>query len=334
MKGHCMREFKKNMGRFALCLAMLLLSWSCAAAQENLRPELSDPIDRAVQQLCVMSQRDEAFEGLNYNGGLMIYRGCQPVSLTNALVASMGVTDKQEASEMVIELTHLLVSQKNRKKGRIELERLDELLSQEARLQQAEAYPQLAKVIGGYEGEITLIADALDAQTVGDYFAQHPQDMLVGRLNVYPDWTAMLEIAQRLHEMGLDDAWVSLANVSAGRKNSGTPLGSGESGHYLTLMLHVGSFVQEGRIYVLDSLPRALEGEESGRAFVLRSPYPFTQKRGGFKKLFDAGRISETVIRLTPKDTQAWQSAPIEAREEMLEPLVLYGLGILMITVN
>ena len=322
------------MRKFAMGLVIMLLGWSCAAAQPGLRPELSDPVDLAVQRLCIMSQRDEAFEKIPYNGGLLIYRGCQPVSMTNAIIAAMGVTDKQEATDLVLELTHVLVSQRNRKEGRIELARLGELLSREARLEQAEEYPLLAKVIGGYESEITLIDDTLDAQMIGNYFAQHPQSMLVSRLSVHPDWTALLEIAQRLHEMGLDDALVSLANVSAGRKNSGTPLASGASGHYVTLMMHVGAFVEEGRIYVLDSLPRALEGEESGRAYVLRSPYPFTQKWGGFKNLFNAGRISETVIRLKPVDTPAWKSGGIAERDEMLEPLVLYGSGVLMISVN
>ena len=61
----------------AALMTLLFLSVP-ALAEEDLYPALEDGLDRAVQQLAVMSQRDEAFEHVAYNGGQLQLRGCLP----------------------------------------------------------------------------------------------------------------------------------------------------------------------------------------------------------------------------------------------------------------
>ncbi|MBQ7887006.1 MAG: hypothetical protein IJ313_08955 [Clostridia bacterium] len=329
-----MKKTKDILRRIAAAAALMIAVCSAAGAETVLTPQLTDPQDQAAQRLGVMSQRDGAFEGLRYNGGYLTARGCQPVSVTNALIAALGVEDRQAAIALVKEAAEVLVIERARGTGRMELSRMQTLLSRQDRMAQAQDYPQLAAAVGGYAGEITVLEGQLDATAACEYFMQRPSGMLVGRMTVHPDWTALLEIVQRLHEMGMDGATLCLASVSAGTEPSGTPFGSGKGGHYLTLMMHVDTFAQQGRMYVLDSLPRALAGEESGYTCALRSPYPFSKEKMGFAKAFDAGRISETVIRLTPADEAAWQSASVEQRAKMLAPLILYGPGVLMIAAN
>lgn len=317
-----------------LMIWLMILACGCAAAQTNLLPALSDAQDQAVQRLSVMSQRDSAFEGIRYNNGHLSARGCQPVCMGNAVIAALDVQDRQTAIELVKESAEVLVIARARGKARMEIPRIETLLSKADRLEEAEKYPRLAEVISAYRGGITVLGSQLDAQTVEAHFAQQPSGMLVGRMTVNPDWTALTEIMLRLHEMGMDDARVCLASVSVGKESSGTPLNLGESGHYVTVLLHPGTFAEQGRIYVLDSQPRALAGEESGYTCVLRSPYPFALKKTGFAEVFDAGRISETVIRLSLADEAAWQSASAQEKARMLNPLILYGPGVLMITAD
>lgn len=327
-----MRKTKAFIWLFPLLLA--LLGQSIGAAQTELRPEVSDPQDRMVQQLCVMSQRDKAFEGLLYNGGFLTARGCQPVCITNGVIAALDVQDRETAVNLVKEIAQVLVFEGARGTGRMELDRIETLFSREDRKAQAEDYPQLAEVIGDYEGEIMVLSDQPDAQVVSGYFGKRQTGVLVGRMTVSPSWEALVDMMQRLHEMGMDDVRICLASVGAGKASSDTPLGLGQNGHYLTLMLHVGTFVKQGRIYVLDSLPRALRGEESGYTRVLRRPYPFAEQRREFSRTFNAERISETVIRLAFANEAAWENASIREKARMLAPLILYGPGVLMISAN
>ena len=317
---------------FALFVCLLCV-FGHAAAQPHLMPALDDPQAQAVQRLNIMSQRDEAFEGIKYDEGKLTLRGCQPVSVTNGLIASLGIEDRETAVELVKEAAQVLIERPwLRGKVRMHRSRVETMLSVEDRALEAEEFPMLDKVIGGYEGEITVLDQYLDIETVIGHFADRQTKLLVGWMRTHPEWGDLLEIMQQLYDAGMKDAMVCLANVSVGRGGSGTPLGSGQSGHYVTALMYVDTFVEEGRVYILDSLPRALVGEESGGTNVLRQPYPFTEKRGGFIDQFDARRIRDTVIELKPVQERGWQNATIEEREKILNPLIFYGLGIMTVS--
>lgn len=321
------------MRRIFLCMILLTLTACCAIAQEAaLRPPLTDDVDRYVQRLCIMSQRDAAFEGIAYNNGYLSARGCQPVSIANALIAVLGVEDEEAGADIVKETAQLLVHPKYAGKTRVDLSRLALLLDVQARAQETQAYPQLARVIGAYPGEILISEETIDEAALREYIEETDGAfVLTGQMSVDPEWTTMLNVIASLDEMGMDDARVCLANVGAGRASTGTPLGLGDSGHYLTVLIHVGMFMAQGRVYVLDSLPRAIEGEASGYTEVLRSPYPFAERKNAFTDRFDAGRISETVIRLSLHDEAAWQEADVQKKAGMISPLILYGPGVVLI---
>lgn len=320
----------ENMKRLIVCLLCLLCAAAPAAAQE-LKPVLDQKHAQAAQRLSIMSQQDDAFEGVPYNGGFLRGRGCQPTSIANGVIAAFGIEDRQTAVELVKEATQVLVVPWQRGTGRMELGRIKNLFDAQERMEQAQEFPYLAALIESYDGEIAVTADRLSAEQAEAYFAGRKKGMLVGGMQVYPEWTDLLGIMQRLYEMGMKDAVVSLASVGVGAEESGLPLSCGKSGHYLSLMMYVGSFVEEGRMYVLDSLPRALVGEESGEEHVLRQHYPFTKKKSGFAQEFQARRIRDTVIELMPAQQQAWREAEQEQKDKMLRPLVLYGPGILTI---
>jgi len=201
------------------------------------------------------------------------------------------------------------------------------------RASQAEEYPALAKVIGGYDGKMLLPEQLEDLQIMEALMREMDGAfVLTSRMTVHPDWTAMVELVAQLEALGLTDARVCLSNVGVGSKDSDLPLSLGENGHYLTVMMHVGTFMREGRIYVLDSLPRALKGEESGLEHVLRQPYPFTQGWSEFANMFSATRIRDTVIRLRLNDGDAWMRADTQEKAKVFARLTLFGPGVLMIS--
>lgn len=316
-------------------LAMMLSVCNAAAQEDSLRPALSDPVDQQVQRLNIMSQRDEAFDGMAYNGGYILGRGCQPVSIANAVIAAFGIEDEQEAAGAVRETTRLLVLPNRQGTGKIELTRLPLLLDIQGRAEQAEEYPYLAKAIGAYAGKSAVIEEQMDAAMLQAFMQETDGEfVLTSRMTVYPDWTALLEMIDVLHRAGMEDALICLANVGVGTEESRTPLRLGDNGHYLTMLIHVGTFMQEGRMYVLDSLPRALKGEKWGYTVTLRRPYPFTEEKTQFSQTFVASRIRETVIRLTLKDKTPWLEADTAQKAKILSSLILYGPGVLMIAVN
>jgi len=316
-----------------IAIWFLLLLWPWAALSDGLYPKLDDPVDQAVQRLNIMSQRDEAFEGFEYNNGYLAGRGCQAVSLANAVIATFGVEDRETAADVVREAIGLLVLPGKQGSTRIELTRLPLLMDAQLRASQAEEYPALAKVIGGYDGKMLLPEQLEDLQIMEALMREMDGAfVLTSRMTVHPDWTAMVELVAQLEALGLTDARVCLSNVGVGSKDSDLPLSLGENGHYLTVMMHVGTFMREGRIYVLDSLPRALKGETYGYIEEIHKPYPFWSEYTAFRSVFDAARISPTVVRFSLADRAAWQAADEAEKSKMLAPMILFGPLVVMIS--
>ena len=319
----------------------LLLALVCLTPHGYAQDTASHPVDGRMQRLSVLSQRDEAIGELAYHTATVQRRGCMPVSIVNALIASFGVTDRETAIGLVQETLSLLVPRGSRGKAPVDLLGLSALLDPEMRAEEREAYPNLAKTVGAYPGDVRVTQAHLSAREVLEQLdgAQTPL-MLVSRMAVYPDWTEAVALLMALHGMGMDDATLCLACAGAGTEASGAPLRSGKSGHYLTVLFHVGTFAESGTVYVLDSLPRALAGEPYtpyGAADEMHTQYGFVQD-SAFNRNFTAARISPTVIRLslTQNALEALRAEPEETalarRARLMKPLILFGPCVMMLS--
>ena len=91
-----------------LFILLLVLFSLPAAAEETLFPALSDPVDRYMQSLAIMSQQDESIARLPYHQENLEKRGCAPLSIANPLIAAFGVTDLQAAAGLVEEITAVM----------------------------------------------------------------------------------------------------------------------------------------------------------------------------------------------------------------------------------
>jgi len=321
------------MKRIAAMALLFISAVFAALADDELYPALFDPLDCRVQSLAIMSQRDEVFEGIQYNGGKLTLRGCLPVSMANSMIASLGVTDREIAAGMVKETAKLLVFPRKRGTGRAEMKYFPSLLNVQERAEQAESFPHMGRTVGAYAGEVRVLEGTLDTQIIRENLeGMHAPCMLVGRMTVYPDWTEMVRMLLALDAAGMGDTTVCLAHAGAGTENSGAPLRSGEGGHYVAMLIHVKTFVEEGRMYLLDSLPRALKGETYGYIEEIHKPYPFWSEYTAFRSVFDAARISPTVVRFSLADRAAWQAADEAEKSKMLAPMILFGPLVVMIS--
>ena len=325
--------------RFILLMVLLVLT--CFAPHARAEDTILDPVDRMVQSLSIMSQQDEAIAGITYNGATVRQRGCKLISVVNGVIAAFGVTDRETAAGLVPEALDLLVPGGKRSKRSVDLLNMPGLVDPVLRAGQQEKYPYLAKTVGAYPGSVQMSKKQLDAQDVLEILSQAQTPfMFVGRMSVHPDWTDALQILTGLHEMGMDDATLTLACVGAGAKKHGTPLRSGDFGHYLSVMFHVGSFMEDGTVYVLDSLPRALAGEPYDTEGAPRTQYAFVTDSPvkAFNLNFCASRISPTVIKLslTPAALETLRAEPEETafarRMKLFAPLVLFGSGAMLIS--
>lgn len=317
----------------------LLLALVCLAPHGDAQE--ANPVDGRMQRLSVLSQRDEAIGELAYYTATIQRRGCMPVSIVNGLIASFGVTDRETAIGLVQETLALLVPRGSRGKAPVDLQNLAALLDPALRADGREAYPNLARTVGAYPGDVRVTQAHLSAREVLERLdgVQTPM-MFVSRMAVYPDWTEAVALLMALHGMGMDDATLCLACAGAGTEASGAPLRSGKSGHYLTVLFHVGTFAESGTVYVLDSLPRALAGEPYtpyGAADEMHTQYGFVQD-SAFNRNFTAARISPTVIRLslTQNALEALRAEPEETalarRARLMKPLILFGPCVMMLS--
>lgn len=321
------------MRRLLLLLFPMLLFALPSMAEDPLYPTLTDPVDQYMQSLSVMSQQDETIAMLRYDDGRVTEGGCRPVSIANSVIATFGVTEKETSVGIVEELIELMVNTRSHYKT-VNIDRLPRLLDPQQRAEEQEKYPYLAQSVGAYSGSVTATLDVLNAEEVLSAISglQRPA-IHASRLSVHPSWENVLRILFALHDMGLDDATVCLAQADAGRNTSGSPLASGKYGHYLTVFIHVGAFMESGAMYVLDSLPRAIEGEIASADSILRNSYhfPTVSYLSEFNSTFAASRISPTVIKLVPRDEYLTQLQAASGEDaialwkEYLESFMLFG---------
>lgn len=325
----------------------------CAAAlaEDPLCPTLTDPVDQRVQQLAIQSQQDARFDGVRYNNGDLSARGCEPFSIANGIIAAFGVTDSDTAAGIVLETTKLLASGHKPETAVIEMTALPAVLDPAQRLQEQGVCPALAASIGAFGGSVVSRVSTLSADKALALAADAGLPAVIcGRMYVNNGWEEVARLLIALHEQGLDEAMLCLTHAGAGVDSSRAPLRSGQYGHYLGVLIHVGAFMDRGAVYVLDSLPRALAGEPCGPEFVCHSRYAFLDDdpENSFNLRYTASRIRPTVIRLSltdgelqriaqlrnsPKDTpSAQREAEIDLRTRQLRPLMLYGSCVMLLS--
>ncbi len=234
-------------------------------------PTLGETGADRLSTLDIISQRDPRLMDEKYYYMGMYFRigGCKPASIINALVSLLG-TPETDVLHLVREIRKGLTYEET---ASIELFRLENCLKN-PRTSATELRKMLQQVTS-----IEFLDAAKDDLTPSRLIARiaptpadHP--LVVREMITENNWEWLLEMAAELCRQGHPDARFVLSTASAGTDDSDAPFRSGTSGHYITLYFQAKEFHTEGTFYLLDSLPRALEGDIYGYFEHYPSRYP------------------------------------------------------------
>lgn len=341
----------------ALCL-LLAAPFAHAQEQEALSypapPAVTDPLDQHMQRIEAIYQKDPRFSALPYDTTLFSVRGCAPSSIANMVIAAFDVTDADIAAQIVDDTLWVLCPGKSYRRRPIDQNKLGNLLSPQKMAEQAERYPGLAASVGQYSGTVDFTLDDFTLERVQQAIADHSESryMTTGRISVRDSWEDVIRILHALHDAGEDDAMLLLAYAGAGTASGTAPLRTSSNGHYLTLCLPVRQFMETGRLYVLDSMPRALFGEEYRPGLAYRRCYAFVEEAPdkGFNARFTAARIRPEIIRIDMNAESLAQLDAVRAQpfasdeersealiaktSEIFEPFILYSTCTALLRMN
>ncbi len=307
---------------FACLLAFLLLTASAASATG-----LAD-----VEHLMAISQQDSRFRSLPYHQTNFGSGGCGPSSITNAFLASLGVTDDAIAADVTREMLDLLCYPANPADTAITIGRMARLASEKPGA--LDRWPAIQQLMTDYPGHVYFTEDRLDVPDVARYASTPGETLLmIGRLTDNDHWARICQITNMLYYGGYADSAVTLSYLSAGTTGTEGAFRSGKSGHFVTLYIPVREFTEKGNAYLMDSLPRALEGEAFGEGEVYRDAYDFHSQDAsdadmyGFRSSIRPQRVSPTIIRLTPQGDSLLKFRSVLSKADPADPASLQALN-------
>lgn len=292
---HALFQEDKPFMRLFLSLFLLLIGMffpCCAPAEDAPLP-------------ATISQQDARFSQWMYQGVSYSAGGCGPSSVTNALLTVLNVTDEDVAAQVAEEMLLLLCSPYDPAVTDMTIGRLAKLDT--TALEDLARYPTLDALMRAYPGQVTYLSDEADASALTGWMEPGVQQLIICSLDRTNRWQRLCEMTDLLYRGGFADSTITLSHISAGNIETAGAFRSGRSGHYVSLHVPVREFTEEGAFYLLDSLPRALEGEAYGDGEIYRQPYDFLTPAGraaGMRPFLASllpQRLSPTLIRLVPQ---------------------------------
>ncbi len=283
-----------------ICVCVLCALFSASIGEEE--TEQLSGFDARLASLQLVSQREERFANDTYRyikKAAFVKNGCGPAALHNALSVAFDIRDQAFSEQALLEIMTLMADFNrpsqygmNYNRSRLLCEPLD-----------AEAYPTLAEMTG-LVGSMVWQAKSFSAERVLETVrASEGSVVIMGRVNLSQNWGEVIDVLDALHEMGFDDATLSVADLSAGTPATKAPFCMGETGHYVTVTLQVDEFEENGTIYVLDSYPRAVRGEKLGDLYDKKYYFAENNYLTGFRQNYSAVHVVPVAVKCEPLDS-------------------------------
>lgn len=333
---HGGKDYDMNWKRWmAVLLAAALLLPGLAWAEEE--AQLS-AFDQRAASWMMIRQNDRRYDNWRYdwNKDRLSVRGCGPVSITNALIAAYDITEQEQVDIVLREALYLLADHHAPALMGMYVNNMAEFVTME----QAD-YPTLWSYQQGYTEHCTFSDEDMDlaaVRAIADPILDKGESvMVIGYLGARTRWRVIAELCAWLNEIGRGDAMVLLPYVSGGTLSTEAPFCT-KDGHYMTICVQAEEYARCGGVYLLDSLPRAIQGEYY-KNNTYYSQYNFVQayRCYGFRCTYDVKRIRQEIIKmeLMPELLEELNGLSGEARiareTEHLEKIAMYGAGILMV---
>ena len=302
-----------------------------------------------LSNISIISQTEERFQNKDYKHFSYSFEnsGCGPSSITNSLLTLFNVTDYDVAGELTEEVLRLVCDGHN-KKNNVSLSNLSLLdLDNESYLKnKAEFYPNLYKMITNYSGDIIYMDKILKKDDLVDYLNEGTSDYtFIYKLNMSENWQYIIDMVNTLYKNEKYDANMIFTFTSGGTVRTSGPFRSGKSGHYVSFVINVKDFYENGTIYMLDSNPRGLKGEKIGDGTRYKYRYDFVNKGlkifDEFRETYNATRIADNVLAFELNDKKlitlhslldmGVDNTVDEYRMHLLQSFVTYGTsGVLL----
>ncbi len=261
---------------------------------------LAETSAERLASLDIISQRDERLQDWDYSYHDQYFRsaGCLPSATVNGMVALLG-SPETDVPALLMELMKALIREEQ--SDSIQLDRLYSTVQNPR--QSAVVLQELVAPVTYFHFSDSS-KGKLDVPTYLSYFdfddEAHP--LLFRRLTPQYNWHWIAEVAAYLYSHGHPDARIALIGSSLGNLVSTGPLRCSVHGHYGTFYTTAEEFHLDGTIYLLDSWPRALEGDSYGDGQRYQTYYMFIEEpESAFAQAYDATRITDTVLQISLK---------------------------------
>lgn len=300
-------------------------------------PALCESGADRLANLPILSQRDPRLMDDEYHYMGMYFRigGCKPASVINSLIALLGTSDTDEL-HLVKEIRKGMAFQSD---SSIDMFRMKDWLTnpRESATELRTMLRQVTRIefIDAARQDVTPRTVISRSVPNAD---DHP--LIIREMAVETNWEWVIDMAAELCRQGHPDARFVLSTVGAGTDETNAPFRYGNSGHYITLYFQAEEFHQEGTFYLLDSVPRALEGDIHGYFEHYPTRYAFVSEYfRDFSKLYTAARITDPVLQFRLREdaqtklsgltsgTPAWK----QLRLSQMKPVIVYDKAYFML---
>ena len=295
------------MFRRAICALMaglflfVLLPAAAEEQEETFVPEgyRACAFDDYFRELAFISQRELRFniKEYRYFGDRFVINGCGPASVYNGFAVSFGITDDDFAAKVLLEIMTLLSNYQKPEKYANDFRRMSLLTSE-----LCDNYPTLTEMKSLVDQVIWMEKRTTAKNVKKALEPVQGSAVLIGRINLSQNWGEIIDLAEELHAQGRDEAILTVTNLATGTDDMGTPFCLGDNGHFITLTMQVGEFLEHGTIYVLDSYPRAVRGEKLKDPYDLRYYFAANNKLTGFRTHYYAYHVKPAVVKCEPRE--------------------------------
>lgn len=270
-----------------------------------------------------------------YKGSNLWSRGCGPCSVANALIAAFDVEDETVAQQVMLETLYLVSDRHKPKDNGMDPANIGLLPS----VTSAE-YPVLTEQCSHFGlieySDKNIHLDFVQQRTAAALDMGKPA-LLMAHTRASEQWAEYVDMCRWLYDQGLEDAMLIASFMSAGTESVETPFGVGQSGHYLTFLIHVGEFQRHGTVYLLDSLPRGISrAERAERGYNLVYPFATLWNCATLRELYTVTRMQDTVIRFSLTDEAVARcSGAVDSavRTKYLSQLNVIGRGLMFVVI-
>ena len=287
--------------RLLAAIILLTLLMPLAALAEDVQVDenghLWTGFDRELAGCQIVAQTDPRFDisTYQYKKARFVINGCGPATLHNGLAVAFRITDQATSEAVLLEIMTITADFQNPAQHGVNYKRVSRLTEPIC-----DNYETLTALKTTVDHVVWLSKAGTARSLLAAVQKEEGSAVIMGRTNLFQNWGEVIDLVDRLHEMGLDDATVTVSTLSAGTPSTGAPFNMGAEGHFITLTIQVGQYLDYGTIYVLDSYPRAVRGESLGDVYTKKYYFAENDKLTAFRTNFAAWHLCPTIVKCEP----------------------------------